>query len=38
MKRLEKDLEKVLAGLRNVDPRPAMERRILQLLEKKTRP
>jgi hypothetical protein len=38
MKHLEEDLEKVLAGLRNVDPPPAMERRILQSLEKKTRP
>lgn len=35
MKHLEEDLVKVLAGLRNVDPPPDIERRILQLLEKK---
>lgn len=38
MKHLEEDLEKILAGLRNVEPPPAMERRILQLLEKRVYP
>jgi len=38
MKHLEEDIEKILAGLRNVEPPPAMERRILQLLEKRAYP
>jgi len=38
MKHLEEDLEKILAGLRNIDPSPAMVRRILQLLEKRECP